>query len=96
MPHEVYNMVLSRCFDACILNFNHKLLLKSEKECLQHCTQSLKTNGPDVYQRMHQFSGFNDDSASTMDNMKLPGMGGVNGPNKTFSAGFGKVGGGMI
>ena len=94
MPHEVYNFMLERCFDACISTFNHKTLLNSERECLGGCVQHFKTN-PKVFQECHQFSGFTDRSES--DNMPLPGMGGIKDPkNLKFNAGFGKMGGGMI
>ena len=48
MPHEVYNFLLDKCFDACILTFNNKSLLNSERDCLSACATSFKSN-PYVY-----------------------------------------------
>lgn len=52
MPHEVYNFVLERCFDACIVDLKHKSLGRAETECLNSCANNLKQN-PVVYQKMH-------------------------------------------
>ena len=94
MPHEVYNFILERCFDACISTFNHKTLINSERECLGSCVTTFKQN-PKVFQECHQFAGFAERSES--DNMPLPGMGGIKDPkNFAFSSGLGKMGGGMI
>ena len=30
LTHEMYNFIHARCFDACIDQFNHKILLNSE------------------------------------------------------------------
>ena len=101
MPHEIYSFVIERCFDACVgVNFAHKHLLNSEKECLGTCAGSFKQN-PYVYQTMHQFQGFGDKGAN--DNVHLPGMGGLK-PytsgqqqnDKSLGTGVGRLGGGMI
>ena len=49
MPHEMYNFIVDRCFDCCVGPFNHKHLLKSEKECVDKCAMHLK-NLPLQYQ----------------------------------------------
>ena len=92
IPHEVYNFILDRCFDACVISFNHKSLLNSERECLTTCANNFKQN-PNVYQKTQQFSGFADKSES--EKLFMPGMGGVKNAGN-FGAGIGKLGGGMI
>ena len=88
MPHEVYNFVMDRCFDACITSFNHKLLLNSEKECLEHCAYGFKAN-PLVYQSTHSYQGFSTQSRG--DVMMLPGMGGYKKPGQAQSTSFGGI-----
>jgi len=30
MPHEIYNFIIFKCFDACVSNFNNKTLDNQE------------------------------------------------------------------
>ena len=41
-PHEVYNMILFKCFDACIARFDNKTLDYSEQQCVEECANNLK------------------------------------------------------
>ena len=95
MPHEVYNMLLDRCFDACVSTFNHKSLLNSEKTCLEQCATNFKA-APNLFQQNHQFAGFSEQTAG--DIMPLPGMGGYKkfGNTQSFNTGTSKLGGGML
>ena len=49
MPHEMYNFIVDRCFDCCVGTFDHKHLIKGEKECIEKCVHNLK-NLPLHYQ----------------------------------------------
>lgn len=57
IPHQTYNMILFRCFDACILAFDNKTLDNQESHCVEECVQALK-DPPQLFQRSHQFHGF--------------------------------------
>jgi hypothetical protein len=52
MPHEIYNFILFRCFDACITNFANKMIDNTEKHCVEECTSNLK-EAPFNYQNAH-------------------------------------------
>ena len=49
-PLEIYNMILFKCFDACIINFENKTLDNSEQHCVDECALNLK-EGPLAYRR---------------------------------------------
>ena len=44
MPHEMYNWIVFKCFDACIGTFRDKRLISTEMACLTECVESLKSN----------------------------------------------------
>ena len=57
MPHEMYNWIVDRCFDCCVGTFDHKHLIKGEKECIDKCVHNLK-NLPLHYQDTQKLQGF--------------------------------------
>ena len=56
-PHEVYNMIIFKCFDACILAFDNKTLDSQEQHCVDECAMNVKES-PNAYQRAQQYHGF--------------------------------------
>ncbi len=57
MPHEVYNFIIFKCFDACVANFNNKVLDTNEKTCVSECITNIRS-APESFQKAHSFAGF--------------------------------------
>lgn len=50
MPYEVYNFIIFKCFDACVANFNNKVLDVNERNCVGECIANIK-NAPESFQK---------------------------------------------
>jgi hypothetical protein len=59
MPHEMSVFITHSCFDACIGEFTSKLLLNTERHCMEECVSHFK-NVPYAYQQSQQFKGWNE------------------------------------
>lgn len=57
IPHELYNFIVFKCFDACIGNFENKTLDNQEHHCVEECVTNLK-EPPHLYQKSQQYHGF--------------------------------------
>ena len=57
MPYATYNWILFKCFDACIKDFDNKIIDVQESKCATECTDNLK-DAPEIFQKGHGFKGF--------------------------------------
>ena len=57
LPANIYNRIVFKCFDTCVVDLNNKQIDPNEVKCLEECASNLK-KVPDNFSKGQMFSGF--------------------------------------